>query len=111
MPYTRAGCDFGSVAAADTELENTLPDIPDVFGANSAAAKEAENPKLANKAEADYMGLSVHCAQGSSICDAAHGGVTDLLPDEPERVQRVPGAVRRQVHPAGDQPVRRRYAT
>jgi hypothetical protein len=83
VPYTRAGCDFGSVAAADTELENTLPDVPDVFGANSAAAGEAENPKLANKAEADYLGLSVHCALGSSICDAAHGAVPDLLPDEP----------------------------
>jgi len=83
VPYTRAGCDFGSVAAADTELENTLPDIPLVFGANSPEAKEAENPKLANKAEADFMGLSVHCALGSSICDAAHGGVPDLLPDEP----------------------------
>ena len=83
VPYTRAGCDFGSVAAADTELENTVPDVPLVFGANSAEAKEAENPKLANKAEADFMGLSVHCAQGSSVCDSAHGGVADLLPDEP----------------------------
>jgi len=83
VPYTRAGCDFGSVAAADTELENTVPDVPLVFGANSPEAKEAENPKLANKAEADFMGLSVHCAQGSSICDTAHGGVADLLPDEP----------------------------
>ena len=81
VPYTRAGCDFGSVAAADTELENTLPDVPLVFGANSPEAKEAENPKLANKAEADFMGLSVHCARGSSIC--SRGGVPDLLPDEP----------------------------
>src|SRR6516225_809645 len=82
-PYTRAGCNVGSVAAADTELENTLPDIPLVYGANSAAAKEAENPKLANKAEADYMGLSVHCALGSVMCATTHGGVADLLPDEP----------------------------
>jgi hypothetical protein len=81
VPYTRAGCDFGSVAAADTELENTLPDIPLVYGANSPEAKEAENPKLANKAAADFMGLSVHCAQGSAVC--AKGGVPDLLPDEP----------------------------
>src|SRR5271170_595764 len=81
VPYTRAGCDFGSVAAADTELENTLPDIPLVYGANSPEAKEAENPKLANKAAADFMGLSVHCAQGSPVC--AKGGVPDLLPDEP----------------------------
>jgi hypothetical protein len=83
VPYTRAGCDFGSVAAADTELENTVPDVPLVFGANSSEAKEAENPKLANKAEADFMGLAVHCAQGSAICGSAHGGVADLLPDEP----------------------------
>ena len=83
VPYTRAGCDFGSVAAADTELENTLPDIPLVYGANSAEAKEAETPALANKAEADFMGLSVHCAHGSAVCAGSHGGVADLLPDEP----------------------------
>jgi hypothetical protein len=83
VPYTRAGCNFGSVAAADTELENTVPDVPLVFGANSPAAKEAENPKLANKAEADFMGLSVHCAQGSAICGSARGGVPDLLSNEP----------------------------
>ncbi len=83
VPYTRAGCNFGSVAAADTELENTVPDVPLVFGANSPEAKEAENPKLANKAEADFMGLSVHCAQGSAICGSARGGVPDLLSDEP----------------------------
>jgi hypothetical protein len=83
VPYTRAGCNFGSVAAADTELENTVPDVPLVFGANSPEAKEAENPKLANKAEADFMGLSVHCARGSSVCGSARGGVPDLLPDEP----------------------------
>jgi hypothetical protein len=80
VPYTRGGCNFGSVAAADTELENLTPDVPDVFGAKSWEAKEAENPKLANKATADFMGLSVHCALNSPVC--AHG-VPDLLPDEP----------------------------
>jgi hypothetical protein len=44
VPYTRAGCNFGTVAGADTELENTLPDVPHVFGAHSPEAKEAENP-------------------------------------------------------------------
>src|SRR6201981_3961959 len=83
VPYTRAGCDFGSVAAANTELENTLPDIPLVYGANSAEAIEAETPRLANKAAADFMGLSVHCARGSAICGPARGGVADRLPDEP----------------------------
>ncbi len=81
VPYTRAGCDFGTVAGADTELENTLPDVPHVFGANSAEAREAENPKLQNKAAADFEGLAVHCAHGSAVC--AHGGRPDALPDEP----------------------------
>jgi hypothetical protein len=37
--YTRAGCNFGSVAAANTELENTTPDVPLVFGAHSHATR------------------------------------------------------------------------
>ncbi|MDX6344441.1 MAG: hypothetical protein QOH87_4579 [Trebonia sp.] len=84
VPYTRAGCNFGSVAAANTELENTLPDVPLVFGANSADAKEAENPSSAGqaKAVADYEGLSVHCALGSAACSKNHS-VADQLPDEP----------------------------
>jgi hypothetical protein len=91
VPYTRAGCTFGSVAAADTELENTLPDIPLVYGANSAEAKEAENPTLANRAAADFMGLSVHCARGSAICGSGRGGVADLLPGEPGGYQGYDG--------------------
>jgi len=79
--YTRAGCNFGSVAAADTELENTTPDVPLVYGANSPQAAEAENPNLQNKAAADFEGLAVHCAQGSRVC--AHGSVADALPSEP----------------------------
>jgi hypothetical protein len=82
VPYTRAGCDFGSVAAADTELENQAPDVANVFGAKSADAKEADNPKLSSKAAADYEGLSVHCARGSALCSRYHS-VRDLLPDEP----------------------------
>jgi hypothetical protein len=84
VPYTRAGCDFGSVAAANTEIENTLPDVPLLFGANSADAAEAENPSDAGqaKAVADYEGLSVHCALGSAVCAKYHS-VADNLPDEP----------------------------
>jgi hypothetical protein len=84
VPYTRAGCDFGSVAAANTELENTLPDVADVFGANSPDAKEASDPSAAGqaKATADYEGLSVHCAKGSAVCADYHS-VPDPLPDEP----------------------------
>ncbi len=83
VSYTRAGCNFGTVAAANTELENLVPDVPKVFGAHSPEAKEAQNPKLANKASADFMGLAVHCASGSAVCSAAHGAVPDVLPAEP----------------------------
>ena len=34
-PYTRAGCDWGAVATANVELENTGIDMPTVFGPNS----------------------------------------------------------------------------
>jgi len=32
VPFTRAGCDVGSVAAANTILENTGPDVPIACG-------------------------------------------------------------------------------
>ncbi|HEY2306024.1 MAG TPA: hypothetical protein VGI05_09110 [Streptosporangiaceae bacterium] len=79
--YTKAGCNFGTIASANTELENTLPDVPHVFGANSPEAKEAANPNLQSKAEADFMGLAVHCSLGSPVCGA--GSRPDVLPDEP----------------------------
>jgi hypothetical protein len=82
VSYTRAGCDVGSVAAANTELENQAPDVANVFGANSADAAEANNPNNFNEAAADYEGLSVHCARGSAVCGDYHS-VPDLLPDEP----------------------------
>ncbi len=81
VPYTRAGCNFGTVAEANTDLENTVPDVPLVFGARSPEAREAENPKLQDKAAADFEGLIVHCAQGSAVC--GHGGRPDPLADEP----------------------------
>jgi hypothetical protein len=80
-PYTRDGCDFGAVATANTILENTAIDIPTVFGANSPQAQEVvSNP---GQAFADFVGIGVHCAQGSSLCSTANGGRSDLLPDEP----------------------------
>src|SRR5256884_2983499 len=35
VPYTRAGCNFGSVATANTILENTSVDVSRVYGPNS----------------------------------------------------------------------------
>jgi len=81
VPYTRSGCDVGSVATANTILENTAIDIPTVFGAGSPEAAEvASNP---GQAFADFVGIGVHCAQSSSLCSSANHGRPDLLPDEP----------------------------
>jgi len=81
VPYTRAGCDVGSVATANTILENTAIDIPTVFGANSPEAAEvASNP---GQAFADFVGIGVHCAQDSGLCTEANHSRPDLLPDEP----------------------------
>src|SRR6266496_1975719 len=81
VPFTRAGCDFGAVATANTILENTAIDIPTVFGANSPEAAEVTaNP---GQAFADFVGIGIHCAQGSATCSAANNGKADLLPDEP----------------------------
>jgi hypothetical protein len=35
------------------------------------------------QAFADFVGIGVHCAQGSSLCSAANNGRPDLLADEP----------------------------
>src|SRR6266571_1115061 len=66
VPFTRAGCDFGAVATANTILENTALDVPTVFGPNSPEAQEvASNP---GQAFADFVGIGVHCSQGSATC-------------------------------------------
>src|SRR2546425_5854525 len=77
VPFTRAGCDFGAVATANTILENTAIDIPTVFGAGSPEAMEVtSNP---GQAFADFVGIGVHCAQGSARCAAANHPRPDLL--------------------------------
>ena len=81
VSYTRAGCNFGSVATANTILENIATDIPTVFGANSTQAQEVKaTPALAT---ADFVGIGIHCAQNQSLCSTNNGGEADKLPDEP----------------------------
>src|SRR5919202_1041050 len=81
VPFTRAGCNFGAVATANTILENTAIDIPTVFGPGSPEAAEvAANP---GQAFADFVGIGVHCAPGSAVCAASTHTRPDLLPDEP----------------------------
>jgi hypothetical protein len=86
VPYTRGGCDVGQVAVANTVLENTGIDIPAFFGVGSPEAIQAagDNPGASGtQTFADYVGLGVHCAQGSAICGASAHSHADLLPDEP----------------------------
>jgi hypothetical protein len=96
VPFTRAGCNVGEVATANAELENTAVDIPKVFGAGSPEDKQLINDPDSYKdpETADYVGVAVHCAKGSSFCASATGvkygqptasstASADLLPDEP----------------------------
>jgi hypothetical protein len=96
VPYTRAGCNVGNVATANVELENTAVDIPKVFGPNSPEAMQlaADKNPFKDAENADYVGVSVHCAQGSAFCANAQAvkfgqttpsptAVADLLPNEP----------------------------
>ena len=81
VAFTRAGCNVGSVATANTILENTATDIPTVFGAGSVQAQEVKaNP---GQAFADFVGIGIHCAAGDPLCSSANTGEQDLLPDEP----------------------------
>jgi arylsulfatase A-like enzyme len=81
VPYTRAGCDVGGAGAANIELENTTSDITQVFGPGSPeAAEAAANPA---KAQADFVGIAVHCAAGGGKCAGDPDAKPDLLPDEP----------------------------
>jgi hypothetical protein len=86
VPYTRAGCDVGAVATANTVLENTGIDIATVFGAGSPEATQAAGDRpgvSATQTFADFVGIGVHCAAGSAFCSTANHGQPDLLADEP----------------------------
>src|SRR5216684_1489133 len=81
VAFIRAGCNVGSVATANTILENIATDIPTVFGANSVQAQEVKsNP---GQAFADFVGIGIHCAAGDPLCSSANTGEQDSLPDEP----------------------------
>ena len=73
MPFTRAGCDVGDTSTANMVLENTTPDLQNVFGANSpeVAQLAADPDSFKDQEVADYLGLAVHCAQNDSFCSTA----------------------------------------
>src|SRR6202022_4068712 len=83
-------------STANMVLENNSVDIPKVFGPHSPEAQQlaADGDPFKNAETADYMGLSVHCAQGAAVCATARAvkygqttpsptAVPDLLPGEP----------------------------
>jgi len=79
VPFTRAGCNVGGVSTANIELENNR-NIIGVFGANSPEAAELKaNP---SQATADFIGIAIHCAQGSPVCSGPNAKA-DVLPQEP----------------------------
>jgi hypothetical protein len=97
VPYTRAGCNVGEIATANQELENPGFDIPQFFGQNSPEVAQLNadtTDSFKDQETADYVGIGVHCAQGSSFCADAQAvkfgqttpsntAVPDVLPDEP----------------------------
>jgi hypothetical protein len=86
VPYTRAGCDFGGVGTANIELENTSTnatgDMTRVFGAGSPEWTEAQASPA--KAQADFVGIAIHCSQATTNrCAGSANAKDDPLPDEP----------------------------
>lgn len=80
VPYTRSGCDVGQVSMANTVLENTSSDITTVFGASSPEATEAQSNSVL--AQADFVGIGVHCGYNSSLCSNNVNAKTDKLRNE-----------------------------
>lgn len=82
VAFTRAGCDVGAFSIANIEFETIPNDVNNVFGPTSPEGVEANNSALRDKANADFLGIAIHCAQNSPLCNNTHSR-PDLLPDEP----------------------------
>ena len=91
-PFTRAGCDVGAFSIANMEFESLPADVRTVFGTGSpedvsvsaalALPRTPANAPTRQAANTDYLGIAVHCALGSPLCNNSHAR-TDALPDEP----------------------------
>src|SRR4051812_5226814 len=92
VAFTRAGCDVGAYSVANIEFESIPADVRTVFGLGSpedvavsaalALPNTAANQPARTAPSTDYLGIAVHCAQGSPLCSNSHAR-PDLLPDEP----------------------------
>lgn len=80
VPFTRKGCDVGQVSLANTILENTTSDIIKVFGPGSPEAVEASSNSAL--AQADFVGIGVHCGFNSTLCTNNSNARNDVLRSE-----------------------------
>jgi hypothetical protein len=92
VPFTRAGCDVGAFSVANIEFESLPADVGTVYGTTSPEFKSVSDalalPRTPANAPArqapntDWLGIAVHCAQGSPLCNNSKAKA-DVLPDEP----------------------------
>jgi hypothetical protein len=92
VPFTKAGCDVGAFSIANMEFESLPGDVRTVFGTGSpedvavtaalALPRTPANAPARQAPNTDYLGIAVHCAAGSPLCNGSHAR-SDLLPDEP----------------------------
>ena len=67
---------FGTNATRFQNANNTL-------NANPSSPPTFTHLKVRQKVSTDWLGIAVHCAQGSPLCSTANGGGPDAFPDEP----------------------------
>ena len=92
VAYTRAGCDVGAFSVANIEFERLPDDVTTFYGAGSTVDTTvrgelaSSDPATQQKPSTDYLGIAVHCAIGSPLCNSAKNApfaANDPLPDEP----------------------------
>src|SRR5262249_17221799 len=88
VPFTRAGCDVGGFSVANIEFERLPDDVTTFFVLCStedmAVKAQLASPNAATRQQpnTDYLGIAIHCAQSSPLCNNSFAKA-DPLPDEP----------------------------
>jgi hypothetical protein len=88
VSYTRAGCDVGAFSVANIEFERLPDDVTTFYGAGSTvdttvrAELHSPDPATQQKPNTDYLGIAIHCALNSPLCNNSFAA-NDPLPDEP----------------------------
>jgi hypothetical protein len=77
VPFVDAGCNFGAVSTVNMVLENNGNDVNQVFGSNSAEAKESSSNRTN-----DFVGIAVHCAD-TQCSTVGSGALTNAKPELP----------------------------